>query len=291
VFLLAFSLMIVFVSYALQATHRPYMSADETKTIVAQAKAKAAGRVSVQVGTGRQMKSRLPNAQRSTQRSSAAKENMALARDEMWNYNNVEQTLLFTMCLILINAIMFQSDQIKANKKMELGLAAWTFILILGSLVYFLLVLVSELALGLGWLSPSRAQQLFGSHGAALAAGTPSADETALNPEQKAKSVFSNMNPKDVERTSELTMQANPVTMQAIDTERELIEERAKVAELEEQIKQMKREQSLKFSKTSSAKNMVKHAHHQGPQVPRQHAHAQHKDATDAVSDEFAKVI
>jgi hypothetical protein len=162
VFLLAFSLMILFVSYALQAMHRPYICNAELPAIVAKADAEAAGSDTVQVELHGHQKKQLQGRLRSGSLSNRAKAEAMEIGHEMWNYNTVEQTLLFTMCLVLISAIMFQSPQIKPGSKMELGLAAWTFLLIMGSLVYFLAVLASEIALGMGWLGSSRAERWFG---------------------------------------------------------------------------------------------------------------------------------
>merc|ERR1711990_188814 len=109
---------------------------------------------------------------------------------ELWNYNTVEQTLLFTMCLVLINAIMFQSKQIQNNKRMELGLAAWTFVLIMGSLIYFLVVLFSEIALGLNWLSQERAVRWFGESHSGTGMKTGMADDDDDDDDDKDDIVF-----------------------------------------------------------------------------------------------------
>ena len=80
----------------------------------------------------------------------------------MYNFNFMESTLLFCLCLVVLNGLMFQSDQIKPGSRWERGLAAWTFVIVMFSVVYFFGVLFTEIAVAMGYLDSSKAKKKLG---------------------------------------------------------------------------------------------------------------------------------
>jgi len=273
VFLLAFSLMVIFVSYAAQAQHRPYMCIGEIPSILAQAEAKANGmdvldlHMSNMASGGRGMQSKKGGGrQRSASVADRAGDSAKAAAKELWNYNNVEQVLLFTMCLVLINAIMFQSPQIVVGSKMELGLAAWTFVLIAGSLVYFLAVLTSEITLGLGCLGSAKAEKWFGIKQHA-AHGVKDDDEkddekdddnavvfqSAASVRNPASAGFGfNQKATSMDSAAELAAASNPAAVKKMKAD--LAEAQALTSRLMDEVKQLKKDKSLGFAHSGSAK-------------------------------------
>jgi len=149
VFLLAFILLVLFVSYALQVRHQPYMSMSERPSVVAKYEAEKAGQ---DVGTYK------AKAEKATRRRGQQKirfgEKITRDRAEasaeyFWNYNTVEAVLLFCAFLIVLMGLMFNSDGLTRGSAGEESTTAFTLFVLSFSILYFCLVLGSELVIGL----------------------------------------------------------------------------------------------------------------------------------------------
>jgi hypothetical protein len=152
VFLLAFMLLIMFVSYAGQVRHQPYMSMAERALVVAKYDAMLAGQdthVITQKARAEQTqrkrgKARLKFGERPT--AAHAKE----SADYLMNYNTVEATLLFSACMVLLCGLMFQSKQVTEGSAVQGTLAACVLTIIAVTITYFFSVVGHEVATGLG---------------------------------------------------------------------------------------------------------------------------------------------
>lgn len=146
VFLLAFSLVILFCCYALQVRHQPYMSMSEREKVVKKydADAHAAGR--------RQSTSKKKKVFKMGENKAGANLRVTSTLEYFWNYNSVESTLLFCACMIMLGGLMFGSEQVQPGSEWELGLVVVMFLILLFSLVYFFLVFMTEILIGLGAL-------------------------------------------------------------------------------------------------------------------------------------------
>jgi len=159
VFLLAFSLVILFCCYALQVRHQPYMSMSERKKVVAVWELEQAGKDKMKFKETSAQKKRTRKVFKLGDGSSTdhLKHNRAVLY--FWNYNAVEATLLFCACMVMLAGLMFQSKQVKEDPYWELGLASLTLVIIIFSIIYFFAVLLTEVLLGLGLLDRFAALQ------------------------------------------------------------------------------------------------------------------------------------
>jgi hypothetical protein len=155
VFLLAFSLLILFASYALQVRNQPYMSNVEMQDVAEKNKE--------ELGKIRSFEDKNTKAVRGTSKKLGKKfkniedlegHNKSKARgalEFLWNYNTVEATLLCCAVLILLFGLMFQDrESVQEGSREETGLFIITLIVMLFSIIYFATVAFSEIYIGLG---------------------------------------------------------------------------------------------------------------------------------------------
>ena len=164
VFLLAFSLMVLFSCYTLQVKYSPYMSLSERQGVIERHEA-AMGDI---VGVMKAAEEKRKRGRKAFKFGSKETWEAGILRESafnyFWNYNTVESTLLFSACLVLLNGLMFQSQKIVPGGKWERGLLIWTMFIIITSVLYFAAVLISEVVVGLGLLDKRRAKKMLG-HG------------------------------------------------------------------------------------------------------------------------------
>lgn len=148
VFLLAFILLILFVAYALQVRHQPYMSMSERAGVIAKFEAESAGHdVSTYKSKARAQRRRGREKIRFGEKITRQRaENTA---EYFWNYNTVEAVLLFCAFLIVLMGLMFNSQGVAVGSAGETSVISFTLTVIGFSVLYFFIVLFSELVLGL----------------------------------------------------------------------------------------------------------------------------------------------
>jgi hypothetical protein len=290
VFLLSFSLMVLFVSYSLQIRYQPYMSLSERAGVV---KRYEDARSEFMGVTGAEMAAMGSKAQgakkvfkfneRKTWDSGVAK----AAYSYFWNYNTVEASLLFSACLVLINGLMFQSRQIVPGGKWERGLLAWTVLVIVGTTLYFSAVLCSEIVVGLGWMQKKTASKLLGHDTGEEDEGrqredsdiefadTSFANGMASNPIARAKAG------KAAEKSLADTVKLSADNAQLAELVRTLRSENAtlkKEAGAANSLRGDSIKQSLNFAHGSSKKKVL-HGHGHGPH------HTKHTPVVHGASD------
>jgi len=93
---------------------------------------------------------------------SQASEEMNSASKALYNFNFMESTLLFCLCLVVLSGLMFQSDQVKPGTRWQKGLTLWTFIVIMFSVAYFFGILFMEIAVAMGYFDQAKAKKKLG---------------------------------------------------------------------------------------------------------------------------------
>jgi hypothetical protein len=157
VFLLAFSLLILFASYALQVRNQPYMSNVEMQDVAERNKEKL-GQIRAfedkSTKTVRGATKKLGRKFKLDKSEHLEDHNKSKARgalEFLWNYNTVEATLLCCAVLILLFGLMFQDrESVAEGSKEETGLFIITLSVMLFSILYFATVAFSEIYIGLG---------------------------------------------------------------------------------------------------------------------------------------------
>jgi hypothetical protein len=148
VFLLAFILLIIFVAYALQVRHQPYMSMSERPAVVAKYEAEREGHdVSIFKSKSKQQRKRGREKIRFGEK--ITREKAEATAEYFWNYNTVEAVLLFCAFMIVLMGLMFNSDGFEKDSAAETSTVAFTLFVLIFSILYFIAVLVSELVIGL----------------------------------------------------------------------------------------------------------------------------------------------
>jgi len=159
VFLLSFTLLILFTSYSAHVRHQPYMSLSERAYVLEKYEADNKGKDSQKLdkrggkkGISRMASKKTAKAkfEQMSDVAVASKHRREQAAAYFWNYNAVETTLLTCAILVVLMGLMFQSDQIVPNSMAELSLLTMGFLVIVGSMLYFGAVLATEILLGLG---------------------------------------------------------------------------------------------------------------------------------------------
>ena len=170
VFLLAFSLLTLFVSYACQVRCQPFMHDAEYASVVEAAEreadraAKRFGNREVDLSGGHRPSMKgTKKVQLGSERSAEDLEENALGfRQSIYNYNTIESTLLFCAILIVLSGLMFTSDAIKPDSNWERGLLLWTTVILLFSICFFFAVVGTEIAVGLGIWDHATAKKKLG---------------------------------------------------------------------------------------------------------------------------------
>jgi len=172
VFLLASSLLTLFIAYALQVRFQPFMHDAEYQQVIEQGereqaqKAKQFGQdieldsASARGGARRGKVQRLGGT--SAEYTPPAPTGF---KEAIFNYNTIESTLLFCSVLVVLSGLMFQSETIKPGTKFELGLTAWTYLVVAFSVVFFVVVVGTEIFVGLGVCDSGKARKLLGVDG------------------------------------------------------------------------------------------------------------------------------
>jgi hypothetical protein len=161
VFMLAFVLMTLFVAYALQVRYQPYMHDSEKAQIVSAFEARKR-EVYLDSKLNQKSSSKKLKFDESSTWKSGAKQASEGASKALYNFNFMEATLLFCLCLVVLNGLMFQSDQIKPGSRWQKGLTLWTFIIVMSSVAYFFGVLFVEVAAGMGYFDRQKAMKKLG---------------------------------------------------------------------------------------------------------------------------------
>lgn len=138
-----------FWAYVLQTRNNPYMSTFEFGKVVKDNKKKLETLVEVNMERSA-MESRLKKRGSITQIRNAAidrfrQRSRALGDQYLWNWNNVEGTLL--MCAVLVNVfgIMFASEYVEVGSETYNALGSLTLSVIIFSLIYYFMVVWSEI--------------------------------------------------------------------------------------------------------------------------------------------------
>ena len=167
VFLLAFALLILFCSYALQVKYSPYMSMSERAVVLAEHEAEMKGsdllvaKVNAKKGglgggadraAERKRKMQVKASKKMAWHVTDQRKAAANAANYFWNYNSVEAVLLFCACLVLISGLMFSSDGLAQAPRKSLTYFVMTIVIC--SILYFVSVLMTELVIGLGLWKP-----------------------------------------------------------------------------------------------------------------------------------------
>eukprot|EP00937_MAST-01D_sp_MAST-1D-sp2_P003135 g3135.t1 len=148
VFLLAFILLVLFISYALQVRHQPYMSMSERAGVVAKYEAEKAN-MDVGVFKAKAQITRKRGREKIRFGEKITRDRAEASIEYFWNYNTVEAVLLFSAFLIVLMGLMFNSDGFQPGSDAESGTQAFTLFVLIFSIIYFMVVLSSELIIGL----------------------------------------------------------------------------------------------------------------------------------------------
>jgi len=148
VFLLAFISLILFIAYALQVRHQPYMSMSERAGVIAKFEAESAGHdVATYKSKARAQRRRGREKIRFGEK--ITRQRAEATAEYFWNYNTVEAVLLFCAFLIVLMGLMFNSQGVEVGSAGETSVISFTLTVIGFSVLYFFVVLFSELILGL----------------------------------------------------------------------------------------------------------------------------------------------
>jgi len=149
VFLLSFILLVLFICYALQVRHQPYMSLSERAEVVAKFEAAQSGMDSLQARIkAKEIKKR--GRQKLKFGAKMDRERRMEAAQYFWNYNTVESVLLFCGCMVVLGGLMFQSAQVDEGSGQGYAILVIVMLIIICSIMYFTAVLLTEILIGLG---------------------------------------------------------------------------------------------------------------------------------------------
>jgi len=150
-FQMATMLLVLFAAFAIQVVYRPYMSMSERKTVLEEhARRLAEGDSQASAAINRQQSGRRHKNLRlgDTTTPTLREQTMATA-NYFFNYNTVEAYLLTAAIIVALSGVMFESDRF-GNDKYEGqkgALTAWVIFVITISIVYWLTVFGTEVAL------------------------------------------------------------------------------------------------------------------------------------------------
>merc|ERR1711907_162231 len=172
VFLLASSLLTLFIAYALQVRHQPFMHDAEYQQVIEQGEREQAQKAK-QLGQDIDLDSsaagggaRRGKVQRLGGTSSEYSAPQPTGfKEAIFNHNTIESTPLFCSVLVVLSGLMFQSETIKPGTKFELGLTLWTYLVVGFSVVFFVVVVGTEIFVGLGICDSGKARKLLGVDG------------------------------------------------------------------------------------------------------------------------------
>jgi len=157
-FQMSLALLVMFVAYALQVRFRPFMSPGDRDSVLRDHRLKAFDEVPAHTRLAASLKEVAVRRRRrgkatsmsalSAQSSIADRANVAAAAVGSWliNYNSVEAILLFCAVLVTLSGIMFETGQLDSEfyQRQRDLLASAVLIVMIGSILYFLVVLVVE---------------------------------------------------------------------------------------------------------------------------------------------------
>lgn len=153
VFQLAMAILVMFVSYAMQVKHRPYMSPSEYDEVLEDHKLQAQ-----RIGSVHQaLQSNLLDVYRRGKMQSARPSTLTrrsagqMAAQVIFNYNTAEATLLFCAVLVNLAGIMFESGRFNGEYyQQQRDTLLWlTLLVIVASLLYWFVLFVAEVLLTL----------------------------------------------------------------------------------------------------------------------------------------------
>ena len=157
-FQMSLALLVMFVAYALQVRFRPFMSPSDRDAVLRDHRLKAFDEVPTHTRLAASLKEVAVRRRRrgkatsmsalSAQSSIADRANVAAAAVGSWliNYNSVEAILLFCGVLVTLSGIMFETGQLDSEiyQQQRDLLASAVLIVMIGSILYFVVVLVVE---------------------------------------------------------------------------------------------------------------------------------------------------
>jgi hypothetical protein len=163
-FQLSVTMLVLFWCFWMQQKHRPFMSTVERAAVIANHRAKAREGVPIHQKIAKRVEAVMENKKRSTGKKrlknlsvGAMKKHTDGSRKEelksyFWDYNTVEACLLACAILVCLAGVMFESDRFQIGPNGEESKFAWqrnlitycTILIILGSLVYYGTVFLSE---------------------------------------------------------------------------------------------------------------------------------------------------
>jgi hypothetical protein len=268
VFLLAFILLVLFIAYSAQVKFNPFMHELEFADVIKRDQERNAGLHEVDLNrksSDKKMKKKVKaGAHRGSMMDVAAKKGDDIS-EAFYNYNSIESTLLFCLCLVTLSGLMFQSDQIKPGDRWEYGLSAWTFVIISLSITYFFAVFGTEVAVGLGFLTEEEGNKVmgkllrrFGGHNAeahgSTKAKTKELEKKASAPgDEKRPGKGSRSTMADMRDSEELQFASNSNPMFA---KQHASEQESQIKKQEEVIRQQA--EVIQGSKKSESKNNIR---------------------------------
>jgi hypothetical protein len=260
VFLLAFSLLILFASYALQVRNQPYMSNVEMQEVAeknrvalkAIQKYEAANKKIVR-SAEKKLKNKF-NLAKDQDLEEHNKQKAKGALEFLWNYNTVEATLLCCAVLIMLFGLMFQDQEsVTEGSNEETGLFIVTMSVMIFSIVYFSTVAFSEIYIGLGHECNcvKRLMQHNPGRGRLGRSGTSQTDSEEIN-----HTLSDNIDNPLAHRRED--HQANPMHGASLDTVQMEAQEQTIKAQQEEIMRLKKENQAKMLSSFGSSKANLK---------------------------------
>jgi hypothetical protein len=273
VFLLAFSLLTLFVAYALQVRYQPFMHDAEYAQIVEEAERAAAKRARAfgneldisSIDTTDSARKKRVGLGNESAKGARQDESASLAKS-IYNYNTIESTLLFCAILVVLSGLMFQSDAIKPDSNWERGLLLWTFSIVMFSIVFFFAVVGTEIAVGLGIWDAASAKKKLGMKNDEEQDSSSSDDEEMHG----GNPIYSHGRGAGVAQLGQQATQ-NPVAMSTLkeaqsaqqDLQRTIAQQKAEITHLRK---------AAKASQLNFAGRQVAHNHGHG----QKHSHRPH---------------
>jgi hypothetical protein len=147
-FQMAIALLVLFIAYALQVRHVPYMSMSEREQVIADHRRAALEGDTLQqalaaaISQGRRRGKRVTTSV--TMDKNSRRRQVAVSF--FWNYNTVESVLLFSAVLVNLAGVMFESGRFDSGLyEKQKQFLTWAVVLVITvSVIYFGIVLVSE---------------------------------------------------------------------------------------------------------------------------------------------------
>ena len=148
VFQLAFIMLVLVISYALQVKYQPFMSMSQRHAVISNHEDQAKDPKSVHARIQTNIAGALADARRRRGRKDVWKAGLQKRQtaEFFFDYNTVESTLLFSAIIVTLSGVMFSSGQLeRGNWEVQRDLiTALVIILISASIIYFAVVFVSE---------------------------------------------------------------------------------------------------------------------------------------------------